>query len=161
MLFIMNISFVFDMQFHEIFVINSNFCWDFYFLPDENEQLQHETWTGSMAQIHKYICQSDGSFGCLEEIDYQQRRVNIFYIYLLRFHVIFFLVNSTLNNDHRKRAINFGEKWIKSVFNLPLIYSFQLLTTHLSLSRIIYFNWGCRRGWARFGTSKIFIVPKV
>ena len=22
-------------------------------------------------------------------------------------------------------------------------------------------NWGCRSGWARFGTSKIFIVPKV
>ena len=22
------------------------------------------------------------------------------------------------------------------------------------------FNLGCRRGWARFGTSKIFIVPK-
>ena len=25
----------------------------------------------------------------------------------------------------------------------------------------IYFNWGCRRGWATFGTSKIFIVPTV
>ena len=23
------------------------------------------------------------------------------------------------------------------------------------------FNWGCRRGWARFGTSKTFIVSKV
>ena len=49
-------------------------------------------------------------------------------------------LDSTLNNDHRKRAINFGEKWIKSVFNLPLIYSFKLLTTHLSLSRIFYFD---------------------
>ena len=94
-----------------------------------------------MAQIHKYICQSDGSFGCLEEIDYQQRRVNIFYIYiyLLRFHVIYFPVNSTLKNNHRKRAINLG-KSEEILFNLPLIYSFQLLTTHLSLSRILYFN---------------------
>ena len=92
-----------------------------------------------MAQIHKYICQSDGSFGCLEEIDYQQRRVNIFYIYLLRFHVIYFSVNSTLKNNHRKRAINLG-KSEEILFNLPLIYSFQLLTTHLSLSRILYFN---------------------
>ena len=117
------------LQFHEIFVIDFNFCWKFYFLPDENEQLQqHETWTGSMAQIHKYICQSDGSFGCLEEIDYQQRRVNIFYIYLLRFHVIYFPVNSTLKNNHRKRAINLGkseEILFQFAFNLffPITYN--------------------------------------
>ena len=36
-----------------------------------------------------------------------------------------------------------------------------LSSTQLSHRINISLNWGCRRGWARFGTSKIFIVPKV